>query len=444
MLAFASLPSQALTLTEAYQAAIKNDLTYAKAAAVLDQTFATANQSYANVLPNVSLSYTWGLSRDLSQPKTANAILGGQVTTSNVAVSLSQNLFNLPAFYNLSLANKQKQQAQINYVIAQQDLIQRVIVGYTGLLKAKEALKLAKDQEEYNRKVNDSAKVRYKHGLISSVDYMTTESTWAQSQAQTIQAKTKLNAAIKNFKLIVGDSTDLSTLQDIEDSDKDFTIPYTALSLSNETVANNLSLKALAMTKDIAKQGVSISLAAVFPTINLQVKLANNSSNTTQIGEKGWTSAHKLDRLQAGVSITLPIFTGGKVYNGIKSSESQYTQAQIAYELAFKQTSAALATNLATLDASKRVIHSLTIGRNAAEKAYKSRLAAYESGYSSITDVISASNNFYNVNNNLSIARYDFINTVVQQKILEGRLSENDLDLLSKLFNKTIKLDDSK
>lgn len=431
--------SQALTLKEAYNSALTHDLTYSRAGAVLEQANADANAKYSAVLPNVALSYTWGLSRNLSVAKDASALLGGQVQTSNIALSLSQNLFNLPAFYSLSIAKKQKIQAQINYVIAQQDLMQRVITGYTNLLKANDALNLAISQADYNNKVFNSAKVRYNHGLISQVDYNTAEANYLQSQASLEQAKAKLNSEINSYRLVVGHDADLSSLQDIR-KNANLNVDYQPLAVTPANVANNLSLKALAMTKAIAKDGASVGLAAVFPTINLQLRVANNSQNTTQFGMKGWGEAHKLDRLQAGVTFSLPIFTGGKIYNGVKSSQAQYNQASVAYDLAFQQTQSAMETNLAAIESSKKVIRSLTLGAQAAEKAYNSRVAAYDTGYASITDVVSASTNFYNVTNNLNAAKYGYISAIVQQKILEGNLSENDLDLLDKVFTNKVKL----
>lgn len=424
---FAVSNTHAITLEQSYELALKNDITFARAASVLEGNRANANTAYAGILPQVGLTYNWTLSRNLSQAKDLQNYI------SQVRLTLSQNIFNWSTFLSLNAAEKSKRQAHITYVTAQQDLISRVISGYLSVLTAYDNLNVAKSGQNYYEQVFKSTNLNYRSGLASAADNDTASAQLSAAKATYISAKAALDTAISNFKIIVGDEADLSEFQTLATNDPKLSYPTDV-----NSIIENLSLKSLAMTRELAKINNRVAIAAYIPTLATTVSLGNSSTNTVQIGERGWGQAHRLDRLAVGLTLTVPIFLGGQVYNNAKYTKELYRQASYSYDLTYKTLNANFKNNLSTIKADEEIISSYANSYSAAQKALNARNAGYKSGVASLTDVLNAVNTLNDVELKLSTAKYNYINTVMQQKVLAGKLNENDLKIVSNLLTKKV------
>ncbi|RIY32515.1 hypothetical protein CJP74_04335 [Psittacicella melopsittaci] len=431
-LLFASSAS-AITLEESYKLALNNDITFQSAKATLEGSIANANTNYANVLPTVGFTYNWALSRNLS----ADRNLQGYLST--VSLSLSQNIFSMSAFYSLDVAAKTKRQAEITYVTAKQDLINRVITRYIAVLTANASMNIAKNQVGYYEQVYKNTSSRYNSGLVSAADLDTASSNLNSAKATYIQSKAALETALSNFSLVVGQDVDLSeffTLGDV--------IPKLNYSSNVNDITNNLSLKSLAMTKELARLNHKVAVAAYLPTLSLSASLGNSSTNTTQYGERNWGAAHRLDRLQVGVTLTVPIFQGGQIYNNSKYTQALYKQSSYSYDQTYLETKNSFSTNLKSIRYDEEIISTYQDSLASARKAYNSTQAAYRVGTASITTLINAVNQLYSVEQSLINAKFDYVTAVVQQKVLAGTLTEDDIAEISKLLTvkQEIKIED--
>ncbi|MFC6276650.1 TolC family protein [Psittacicella hinzii] len=426
----AASSAQAITLEESYQLALKNDLTFASAASTLQGTIAQANTNYAGVLPSVGFTYSWTMSRNLEASRDLQSYL------STVRLALSQNIFDWASFLKLDVAAKTKKQAEITYTTAQQDLINRVITRYLAVLSANANVQIAENQVKYNTQVYNTANVRYQAGVVSSADVDTASANLSNANATLLSAQTALNTAIANLKLVVGKEADLSTLYAIDNK----VTPKLTYPTDVNSIQNNLSLKSLAMTKELARLNHSVAIAAYLPTLSLTAALANNSANNVNIAEHGWGAAHRLDRVQVGITLTVPIFTGGSTYNSSKYYKSLYETSSYSYDQTFISTESNFTNNLLSIKADEKIINSYSNSYTSALKAYNAKTAGYKVGTSSLTDLISAVNTLYQTESNLTNAKYDYITAVISQKVLAGNLTEDDIKEVSKLLTVSQKI----
>ncbi|RIY33815.1 TolC family protein [Psittacicella gerlachiana] len=422
----------AITLEESYKLALNNDITFQSAKATLEGSIANANTNYANVLPSVGFTYNWALSRNLSADRNLQSYL------STVSLSLSQNIFSMSAFYSLDVAAKTKRQAEITYITAKQDLINRVITRYIAVLTANANMNIAKNQVSYYEQVYKNSYTRYKAGLASASDLDTASSNLNSAKATYIQTKATLETALSNFSLVVGQDVDLTEFYTLGEN-----TPKLSYSEDVNDITNNLSLKSLAMTKELARLNHKVAVAAYLPTLSLSASLGNSSSNTIQYGERNWGAAHRLDRLQVAVTLTVPIFQGGKIYNSSKYYKSLYTQSSYSYDQTYLETKNSFNTNLKSIRYDEEIINTYRDSLASARKAYNATQAAYRVGTASITTLINAVNQLYSVEQSLTSAKFDYVTAVVQQKILAGTLTEDDIVEVSKLLTtkEEIKID---
>lgn len=415
--------ASALTLSESYNLALNNDLEYARAASTLESTNARANSAYSGILPNVGFAYDWKLQKDTSLPAQFEQHL------SSVKLALQQNLFDMTSFLKLNIALKQKRQAETTFYTARQDLLNRVVSGYLAIVKANSSVSQAKKQIVYLEEILNSTKIKLSRGLASKMDQDFAEAKLSKARATLYGAEARLEKAVNDFKVVVGTQADLKGFYALS---KTPSLDYPKDSM--KAMAGNLSLKSLAMTVEIAKVGTEVGVAALFPTISLQAAVSNSPANTVQIGDDGWFDAHKLDKVYVGINLTIPIFTGGRIYNGIKEATANYKQASYSYNLAYQQLSSGFKSNLRAIKANEEIIKTFEYSYGASKRAYNAKKAAYTAGLASVTEYIDVANQLSEIEEGLNNARYDYISSVIQQKMLAGTLNEKDIQAIDKLL----------
>ncbi|GAM66999.1 type I secretion outer membrane protein [Vibrio sp. JCM 19236] len=128
-----------------------------------------------------------------------------------------------------------------------------------------------------------------------------------------------------------------------------------------------------------------------------------------------------------GISIDLPVYSGGRVTSEGKQAEFQYIVASQELEETFRDVQKNvrafnnnIRSSIGSIDAYKQSVVSA-----------KSALTATEQGFAvgtrTIVDVLDSTQNLYQAEKNLSDARYQYILSQIQLKQVLGTLSEQDI-----------------
>jgi outer membrane protein len=127
LIALTSSSANAETLADIYQSAIKNDPIAGAARASYKASKETLKQGRAVLLPQLTAS-----SRKV-EPSSDDNI---EPVKTTYAASLSQSLFNVPAWFQFQSAKNMDQVAEAQFATEQQSLIIRVSESYFNVLRA--------------------------------------------------------------------------------------------------------------------------------------------------------------------------------------------------------------------------------------------------------------------------------------------------------------------
>ena len=411
LIALASTSARAETLAEIYQSAVKNDPIAGAAKATYRAKKETLKQGRAVLLPQLTASST----------KKEPTDTGSDQTT--YTASLSQSLFNIPAWFQFQSAKKMDQVAEANFAAQQQSLIIRVSESYLNVLRAHDNKQTRKAEELAIQRQLEQVTERFEVGLLPITDVHEIQAIFDDASVNSLEANGALDIAFEQLQVLSG--TSHNQLAGLKDS---FTAevpnPISAESWVEFALTNNFELKASQLTQQAAHQTAKAAKAQHLPKISVSADYSKRSIDPSATTERDEQTAVNL-------KLTMPIFSGGLTSSQARQSSYQAQAAEQNY-IATKRNTMQSArsnhqlaiTNAARVKARKQAITS-------AESALKATQAGYEVGTRNIVDVLIAQRTLFQAKRNFSNARYDYILSMMRLKQVAGQLSPKDIFELS-------------
>jgi outer membrane protein len=373
-------------------------------------------QARAGLLP--TLSGTAGS----TYTNTNNPLLG-RYNTFTYGASLSQQLFNVANWQTYRQADIKIKSAIASYEDAIQDLLLRISNQYFAILKALDDLHFSiAERKAFSRHLEETQQ-KFNAGVIAITDVNEAQAKYDGAVAQEITAKNELY----NQKEIMGEITgipagNISLLKSniVLQRPKPDDIEYWV----RTAVSQNYALQAKRFDAEAAKKDISIARAANYPTLE-----ADGSTNKAKSAPPAPVVANTNT---IGVTLTLPLFSGGKILAKTRQAEHQY---QIAIEQAInverqiksnvRQAFRGILTQISQIKALQQSVIS-------SKSALDATQAAFEVGTRTIVDVLNSQSDLLNAQSNLSKARYDYIIASFKLKRYAGILTLEDINIINK------------
>jgi outer membrane protein TolC len=89
----------------------------------------------------------------------------------------------------------------------------------------------------------------------------------------------------------------------------------------------------------------------------------------------------------AGISLSIPIFAGGKRYNQIRQAKNQYEQVQLQVTNTERQLEIAIRQSLATMETNMKSYYAAQSAVASAQKGYDITEASYKVGSSTLIEL---------------------------------------------------------
>ena len=437
-------------LMQIYQEARQADPTLAAADANKGASEAGVGIARAPLLPQLgaSLGYSHSDSRSASispQPTGGGnyalvPVFGNSHDRSRTAQgTLTQSLFNWGNISRLRGARASAHGADANYDAAVQDLIVRTASAYFGVLTADDQLAFAKANEKALAKQLDQAEQRYKVGLSAITDVHEARANHDSAVAQAIAAQNALDTARESLSQITGqDFGDLKKLRDDLPLDKpspDNLQAWVDLALKQSPVlaSSQYSLSA-------AQDNVSASRAGHLPTLSASLVRTDapgwgtrsnefGGSNVGSFPGNGWSGDTTI-----GVTLNVPLFTGGLVNSQVHQAIYQRDAAQDQLELTRRGVVAstrnayrAVLAGISEVEATKQAVVS-------AQSALDATQAGFEVGTRTIVDVLLSQQQLFQAQSSYSQARHQFVISGLQLKQAAGEASIKDIESVNALL----------
>ncbi|MFS1908948.1 outer membrane channel protein TolC [Vibrio lentus] len=407
------------SLSEIYGLAKQHDPELLEAAAQRDSAFEAINSTRSNLLPQIDL--TAGYVYQDTDRHEADGSSG------NVNLGLVQSIYDRGSWISLNISEKTAREADARYAVTQQSVIYNITEAYFDVLSAKDNLRFVQSEKEALAKQLNQTEQRFAVGSAPITDVQDAQAQYDNVVAQEIQAQNSVENALEELRAITGQPASNLSVLDI----KRFSTSMPELSV-NDLVkkASNENLQILAgrIQKDIAKEQISLADSGHLPTISLTTgyeytKNFDEPNNPVT----GYTQDDDENLFNIGVSIDLPVYSGGRVTSEGKQAQYQYVAASQDLESTYRDVE----KNIRAINNNIRsAIGSIKAYEQSLVSA-KSALEATEQGFMvgtrTMVDVLDSTQNVYQAQKNLSDARYQYILSRVQLKQATGSLSEQDI-----------------
>ena len=407
------------SLSEIYGLAKQHDPELLEAAAQRDSAFEAINSTRSNLLPQIDL--TAGYVYQDTDRHEADGSSG------NVNLGLVQSIYDRGSWISLNISEKTAREADARYAVTQQSVIYNITEAYFDVLSAKDNLRFVQSEKEALAKQLNQTEQRFAVGSAPITDVQDAQAQYDNVVAQEIQAQNSVENALEEVRAITGQPASNLSVLDINR----FSTSMPELS-ANDLVqkASNENLQILAgrIQKDIAKEQISLADSGHLPTISLTTgyeytKNFDEPNNPVT----GYTQDDDENLFNVGVSIDLPVYSGGRVTSEGKQAQYQYVAASQDLESTYRDVE----KNIRAINNNIRsAIGSIKAYEQSLVSA-KSALEATEQGFMvgtrTMVDVLDSTQNVYQAQKNLSDARYQYILSRVQLKQATGSLSEQDI-----------------
>lgn len=422
-------PAAALSLIQAYEAALRNDPTYRAAQHENEagQQYKTLGRAY--LLPSIGMTYSKSKNRaDITTP-----VFGEQVTThpeydsSSGAVTLRQPLLNLEgvARYRQGIAQTDLSDAQFS--VKGQDLVLRLVGAYADAKFAEDQLRLAQAQRDTLAEQKKMNERMFQKGEGTRTDMLETQARFDVAEAQLLEARDNVTTARNMLAAIVGE--DVSELDELSD---DFRVKPMSPSDFDEwkaiALANNAEIAAQRIAVEVAQHEISKNRAGHSPRVDFVASYNKSDSETISTRNQDTTS-----RI-VGVQLNIPLYSGGSVNASTSQAVANHQRAksdldaktsQVLVELR-KQYSHAL-SSAAKIDAMVKAVDSARALVRATEQSVKG-------GVRINVDVLNAQQQLYTAQRDLAQARYNYLIAYLRLRFAAGTLNAQDLHTVAGYF----------
>jgi outer membrane protein len=446
-LALAATPfaSHAEDLLDAYRQARANDPVLSQADSTRLSTGETEVQARALLLPQVSaqlgLTQTNQNGPDRSTSVTGTNGLGydlGHSRERTDSLTVTQSVVDFAKYSDLKAARSSSEAQDATYEAALQQLATRVATAYFQVLTNDDALTFAKANEQALARQLEQAQQRFDVGLSAITDVQDAKAQHDTSVASVITAENTLSDSREALTQITGKPADnLKKLR--EQLPMDAPSPNDPKAWVAEAVKSSPTILASQYNVESAEHSISSARAGHLPTINATAGYsksttwyqnglpANASEALRQNGNgRGGTSV--------GVTLSVPIFSGGATQSQVRQSIYQRDAAQDSLESTRRQVVRdtlnyyrSVVAGISKVGATKAAVESSESARDATQ-------AGFEVGTRTIVDVLIAQQNLTSSLSDYSQARHQFILDKLLLKQTAGTVDVKDLEAINSLL----------
>ena len=424
--AAASLPASAetLDLASAYRLAVENDPAFQAAGAARDAALESVAIAQAGLRPNVSIRSAGELVSDDVDPTGPPTSTSDTYLSLSLSLDVTQPLYRPDRTIRLGQARTREEKAEIDYAVQTQDLIDRVVVRYFGVLQASDDFRFAQTNREAIGQQLRQAQQRFEVGLIAITDVEEAKSRFDLASAREIQAKNALDNAREAMREIIGGyPDDLAPLgEDIPLAVPD---PADIDEWTRTAVERNLLVRSASFAVAIAKEDIRLAGAGTAPTVDLFGEAGAVDRQRKPMGGQQSVSA------SVGLRLHWPIHTGGRVAAETRQERARHREAMHAQERARRD--AVRRTRQAYLGVESAIarVGALRQAVISSQSALDAVDAGFQVGTRTSVDVLDAQRDLFQAQNDLAAARYDYIRNALKLRLAAGTLVASDLDAIN-------------
>jgi outer membrane protein len=407
-------------LLSVYNQAKASDPTVLKSRALFNASKEDIDQARATLLPQVNATGNF--------TKSENDVDGlpspySKSESTSVTIRFGMEIYNHSSWLRLDNAKKSAHRSDVSYQAAKQDLIVRVTSAYFDVLSAKDDLDFAKAEKAAIERQLEQTKQRYSVGLTAVTDVHEAQAQYDNAVTSEIRAENSVFTAEEALRVITNVYPRDLKILNTERFSTSRPVPDSANEWQQTAEAKNLDLIVQKISVDIAKENINIATSGHYPSLDLSGSYGQSDSDDLLNS----TNNSGGDSQSIGITLTVPIYSGGATSSAVRKAQSNYVAASQdlaqTHRNVVRNTRNAYNTVIAAVSAIKALGQSVV----SAESALKATEAGFEVGTRTIVDVLDSTRNLYNAKRNLSSTRYAYVQNILTLKRAAGTITEQDL-----------------
>lgn len=359
-----------------------------------------------------------GTAAETGGPSSGGGIEVGRWNTWSAGISAAMPLVNVQLWESLRVSGQQVELAVEQARESRLNTVTQVKQAFYAVLLAKEAFAVYRDV--YENAVDNFAQTekRYNVQKASELEYTRAKATVANAIPNVYNAESSVILALWQLKAVMG--VDLDMDLDVAGSLDEFAAGMQAVD-ADYSLEGNTSLRQLAIQAEQLAAAVRMQRYAYLPTLAASFSYSYNAmTNDFKFSEYKWTPYSYV-----GVSLSIPIFSGGQRYHAVKQARMQAAELDLQRVSAERQLRIGIRQSLQGMETAMKSYAAAMDAVSTAEKAYGIAAKSYQVGRSTITELNDAQLALTQARLGASQAVYNYI---VAQSQLEQTLGHDFLD----------------
>ncbi len=453
-LAFAALPATAAAedLLQTYELARAGDPQFAAAESGRLATREGAVQARATMLPQIDGTASLTRSRSegpatqnqfdpvTGQPISFTGDVATETTSRRLGVNVNQMLYDRARFTTLSSQKALSRASDFQLEAAGNSLITRTSAVYFAVLVRLETLAAAEAAETALQKQFDFASKRLEVGLAPITDVHEARAQYDSARANTILARNAVADGYQALAEITG-----VPVRNLKGLPVDF---QPALPVAEgpdgwvqTALANNPALRAQQLQVESAEANIGTARAGHWPTLYVGGGYSDGKTwgeNTFSASGLPGSVTNPIDSQnrgpQVGVTLSVPIFSGGATQSRVRQAVAQRDVASDQLEQQRRALERNTRNAYQTLVAGVSEVEARRLALVSAQAAYDASQVGLEVGTRTVLDVLNNQQNLFRAQEAYAITRYNHLQQRLALEEAAGTLDIEDVQLINRLL----------
>lgn len=310
----------------------------------------------------------------------------GRWNTWSYGVSASMPLVNAQLWESLKISDMDVELAVEKARSSRLQTVTQVKQAYFACLLAREVLELNRFSYENAVRNLEQTQKKFNAQRASELDLTRAKTSVANAIPSVYDAESNVILSLWQLKAVMG--VDLEANIDIAGKLSDWAghMLYDATELGNMELDRNSTMRQLAIQAEQLASTIKLQKNANIPTLAASFSYTVNAmTNDFKFSEYNW-SPYSF----AGLSLSIPIFSGGKRATAIKQARIQANELDLQKANTERQLKISIRQYLNTMDTQMKSYNSALSAIETAEKAFDIAQKSYLVGRSTLTDLDSA------------------------------------------------------
>lgn len=379
-----------ITLEQALEIGLSENVSVKVADMEIERTGFAKKGTYASLFPQIDLSASYqrtikkqAMFMAMGEGQEPMKIEVGMYNTINAATSVAMPLVNAQLWKSLKISGLDVELAVEKARASRLDLVTQVKNAYYSILFAKEAAEVY--NQVYENALQNLAETQKKYDVqkVSEMDLIRAKTTVENAIPNVYNAESSVILALWQLKAVLG--VDLDMNLDVAGKLSDYAqhMLYDINENNDASLENNSTMKQLAIQAEQLAENIKIQKYAALPSLAASFNFAYMSmANDVAFSEFPW-----IPYSTAGLSLSIPIFAGGKRYQQIRQAKNQYEQVKLQVSNTERQLKVAIRQSLATMETSMKSYYAAQSAVASAQKGYDITEASYKAGRSTLIEL---------------------------------------------------------